>query len=117
MPKSVITIHHLPNSAIHAQFHGNFDEDTIDHSAPHLASALEKESKPNLILDFTSLDYINSRGIGEMSTWFTTVTQKGGQVIFFGANETIRDILEVVSFDDLFEEAKDLPDAQKRLTD
>ncbi|MCX6807775.1 MAG: STAS domain-containing protein [Patescibacteria group bacterium] len=115
MPK-VLDVQNIEGNIILAKFSGNFDEDTIDENASALTQEIEKTKGASLVFDFSSLEYVNSRGIGEISVWYTRIVENNGRVLYFGANSTIKDILEVVSFTDLFEEVKDLDAAKKSLS-
>ncbi len=113
----ILTINQPEPHIVVATFAGNFDEDSIDDHAPKLTSALEPEGVTALIFDFTNLEYINSRGMGEMAEWYRQIAERTGRILSFGASDRIQDLLEVVGFSDIFEPVKDVDDALKKLAE
>ena len=51
---------------------------------------------PVLVLDFTGLEYMNSKSIGYVTDWFTQASAKNGSISIVGPKPNILDILKVV---------------------
>lgn len=65
-------------------------------------------SGPKLILlNMGEVSYINSKGIGELVSGFTTTTNTGGQLKLLNLNKPVRDLLEITGFYTVFDVHED----------
>ena len=85
------------------KFTGQLDETNIEEEAKKVYGVLESESPANLIFDFSGLTYLNSKSIGYIADWQQKISQNGGKLVVFGAQENIFDILDVVGLTNLIE--------------
>ena len=64
-----------------------------------LASGGQKK----LLLNLAEVSYIDSSGIGEMVSGFTTVTNQGGQVKLLNLTKRVKDLLQITKLYTVFE--------------
>lgn len=82
-------------------------------TAPQLEEKLEKEIDPekifagkeakseiHFVMDFEKLGYISSAGLRVILSFYKKINNKGGKLIIKGANQTIRETLEMTGFSD-----------------
>ena len=71
------------------------------------APVLEKELKESLngieelVLDFSSLDYISSAGLRVLLSAQKTINAAKGTMVVSGANDIVKEIFEVTGFSDI----------------
>lgn len=75
---------------------GQLDETNVDHEAKRIYQVITEMAVPYLFMDFTGLDYMNSKSIGYLTDWFTQATAKNGSIAIIGPKPNILDILKVV---------------------
>lgn len=56
-----------------------------------------------LLLNLGEVSYIDSSGIGEMVSGFTTVTNNGGQLKLLGLSKRVKDLLQITKLYTVFE--------------
>jgi len=56
-----------------------------------------------VLLSLGEVSYIDSSGIGEMVSGFTTVTNLGGQLKLVGLNKRVKDLLQITKLYTVFE--------------
>jgi anti-sigma B factor antagonist len=56
-----------------------------------------------ILLNLGDVSYIDSSGIGELVSGFTTVTNQGGQLKLLGLSKRIQDLLQVTKLYTVFE--------------
>ncbi|HEX3682044.1 MAG TPA: STAS domain-containing protein [Bryobacteraceae bacterium] len=56
-----------------------------------------------LLLNLGDVSYIDSSGIGEMVSGFTTVTNNGGQMKLVGLSKRIKDLLQITKLYTVFD--------------
>jgi anti-sigma B factor antagonist len=56
-----------------------------------------------LLLNLAEVSYIDSSGIGEMVSGFTTVTSQGGQVKLLNLTTKVKDLLQITKLYTVFE--------------
>jgi anti-sigma B factor antagonist len=59
--------------------------------------------KKKLLLNLAEVSYIDSSGIGEMVSGFTTVTNQGGQVKLLNLTKRVKDLLQITKLYTVFE--------------
>ncbi len=64
-----------------------------------LASAGNKK----LLLNLADVSYIDSSGIGEMVSGFTTITNQGGVLKLLSLNKRVKDLLQITKLYTVFE--------------
>lgn len=83
-------------------FKGQLDETNVDEKAKLIYAQIEKTPKNlYLLLDFENLEYMNSKGIGYLTDWFSKISEGGGKIAIVKARPNILDILEVVGLTQL----------------
>jgi anti-sigma B factor antagonist len=64
-----------------------------------------------LLLNLAEISYIDSSGIGEMVSGFTTVTNQGGAVKLLNLTKRVKDLLQITKLYTVFEVFDDEADA------
>ena len=77
-------------------FAGQLDETNVDEEAKKIYKVIEEMPLPNLLLDFSSLTYINSKAIGYLTDWYSRTAAKNGKIVIAQPQPNILDILKVV---------------------
>lgn len=77
-----------------------------------LASTGDKK----ILLNLGDVSYIDSSGIGELVSGFTTVTNHGGQLKLLGLNKRIKDLLQITKLYTVFEVFEDEASAVRSFT-
>jgi anti-sigma B factor antagonist len=72
----------------------------------HIAKGEKK-----ILLNLGEVSYIDSSGIGELVSGFTTVTNQGGQMKLLGLNKRVKDLLQVTKLYTVFEVFEDEAEA------
>ena len=68
---------------------------------------LATKGEKKLLLNLGEVTYIDSSGIGEMVSGFTTVTNQGGQLKLVGLNKRVKDLLQITKLYTVFEAFED----------
>jgi anti-sigma B factor antagonist len=68
---------------------------------------LSSAGKKKLLLNLAEVSYIDSSGIGEMVSGFTTVTNAGGQVKLLNLTKRVKDLLQITKLYTVFEVFED----------
>ena len=64
---------------------------------------LAQKGYKKLLLNLSGVSYIDSSGIGEMVSGFTTVTNNGGQLKLVGLSKRVKDLLQITKLYTVFE--------------
>jgi anti-sigma B factor antagonist len=64
---------------------------------------LASKGNKKLLLNLSEVSYIDSSGIGEMVSSFTTVTNHGGQLKLLGLSKRVKDLLQITKLYTVFE--------------
>ncbi len=80
---------------------GFLDAHTVDHFERSLDEAQEKGFK-TIILDFSSLDYISSAGIGSLMNYTKIMKDKGGELIILRPTDKVYRIFDLLGFSKIF---------------
>ncbi len=64
-----------------------------------------------ILLNLGDVTYIDSSGIGELVSGFTTVTNSGGSLKLLGLNKRVKDLLQVTKLYTVFEAFEDEAEA------
>jgi anti-sigma B factor antagonist len=68
---------------------------------------LISEGKKKIVLNLAHVDYIDSSGVGELVSSFTTVRNSGGELKLLGLSKKVRDILQVTKLYTVFDIKED----------
>ena len=60
-----------------------------------------------ILLNLGEVTYIDSSGIGELVSGFTTVTNAGGQLKLLGLNKRVKDLLQITKLYTVFDVHED----------
>lgn len=96
-------------------FVGQLDETNVDHEAKKIYQVVEEMSEPILFLDFSGLEYMNSKSIGYVTDWFTQASAKKGSISIIGPKPNILDILKVVGITQIITVYSTLEEAKAAL--
>ena len=72
--------------------------------------------KKKLLLNLGEVSYIDSSGIGELVSGFTTVTNAGGQVKLLNLTKRVKDLLQITKLYTVFEVFEDEATAVRSFT-
>jgi anti-sigma B factor antagonist len=72
---------------------------------------LTAQGKKKLLLNLSDVSYIDSSGIGEMVSGFTTVTNNRGQFKLVGLSKRIKDLLQITKLYTVFDSYDDEAEA------
>jgi anti-sigma B factor antagonist len=72
---------------------------------------LAAKGDKKIILNLNEVSYIDSSGIGELVSGFTTVTNHGGQLKLVGLSKRVKDLLQVTKLYTVFEAFEEEADA------
>ena len=64
---------------------------------------LANKGDKKLLINLSEVSYIDSSGIGEMVSGFTTVTNHGGQLKLLGLSKRVKDLLQITKLYTVFE--------------
>jgi anti-sigma B factor antagonist len=64
---------------------------------------LAAKGNKKLLLNLGEVSYIDSSGIGEMVSGFTSVTNSGGQLKLLGLSKRVKDLLQITKLYTVFE--------------
>jgi anti-sigma B factor antagonist len=78
----------------------------------------EMVSKGNkhILLNLGEVSYIDSSGIGELVSGFTTVTNSGGQLKLLNLNKRVKDLLQITKLYTVFDVHEDEASAIRSFT-
>jgi anti-sigma B factor antagonist len=68
---------------------------------------LAAKGNKKILVNLTDVSYIDSSGIGEMVSSFTTVTNHGGQLKLLGLTKRVKDLLQITKLYTVFEVFED----------
>jgi anti-sigma B factor antagonist len=80
---------------------------TLGEGASTFRDTLAGGGKKKLLLNLGEVSYIDSSGIGEMVSGFTTVTNAGGQVKLLNLTKRVKDLLQITKLYTVFEVFED----------
>lgn len=96
-------------------FAGQLDETNVDEEAKKIYAAIDGMKEPRLILDFSGLDYMNSKSIGYLTDWYSRVMSKNGKMVITSPKPNILDILKVVGITQIISVCSSLEEAKGEL--
>lgn len=96
-------------------FAGQLDETNVDHEAKQIYQVITEMIEPILLLDFSGLEYMNSKSIGYVTDWFTQASAKNGSISIIGPKPNILDILKVVGITQIITVYSSLEEAKTAL--
>jgi anti-sigma B factor antagonist len=68
---------------------------------------LVSKSQKKILLNLGDVSYIDSSGIGELVSGFTTVTNSGGNLKLLGLNKRVKDLLQITKLYTVFDVHED----------
>jgi anti-sigma B factor antagonist len=72
---------------------------------------LASKGDKKLLLNLSEVSYIDSSGIGELVSGFTTVTNHGGSLKLIGLSKRVKDLLQITKLYTVFEVFEDEAEA------
>ena len=87
---------------------------TIGEGSVSLRSAIRRlieEGKKKILLNLSNVGYVDSSGIGELVSSFTTVNREGGQLKIVNLTQKIQDLLAITKLLTVFDVYDDEPTA------
>jgi len=87
---------------------------TLGEGSSTLRDALKElvaKGDKKILLNLGDVTYIDSSGIGELVSGFTTVTNQGGSLKLLGLNKRVKDLLQVTKLYTVFEAFEDEAEA------
>jgi anti-sigma B factor antagonist len=83
---------------------------TLGEGSSALRDALRdmvSKNQKKILLNLGEVSYIDSSGIGELVSGFTTVTNSGGQLKLLGLNKRVKDLLQITKLYTVFDVHED----------
>jgi anti-sigma B factor antagonist len=77
---------------------------------------LASKGDKKLLLNLSEVSYIDSSGIGELVSGFTTVTNHGGSLKLVGLSKRVKDLLQITKLYTVFEVYDDEAEAVRSFT-
>jgi anti-sigma B factor antagonist len=77
----------------------------LSRRAPSLSKPLKEllaDGRSNLILNLSALSYVDSSGLGQLITVWTSIGKRGGQFILVRPSPQVRKQLEITKLDTVF---------------
>jgi anti-sigma B factor antagonist len=74
------------------------------------------KGQKKILLNLGEVSYIDSSGIGELVSGFTTVTNSGGQLKLLGLNKRVKDLLQITKLYTVFDVHEDEAGAVRSFT-
>ena len=71
-----------------------------------LINKLVTEGKRHFVLNIAGVDYVDSSGLGQLVTIWTSVRNKGGHVIVLSPTHRVEKLLEITRLDTVFQVLK-----------
>ncbi len=81
----------------------------------NLRDMVSKNQK-KILLNLADVSYIDSSGIGELVSGFTTVTNSGGQLKLLNLNKRVKDLLQITKLYTVFDVHEDEAHAIRSFT-
>lgn len=97
-------------------FEGQLDETNVDNEAKKIYQVILEMTEPNLILDFSGLEYMNSKSIGYLTDWYSQITAKNGKIVISRPRANIMDILKVVGITQIIDTFENADEAKAAIT-
>jgi anti-sigma B factor antagonist len=79
---------------------------TIGEGSVALRTAIRRlieEGKKKILLNLANVGYIDSSGIGELVSSFTTINREGGQLKLLNLSQKIRDLMVITKLHTVFD--------------
>jgi anti-sigma B factor antagonist len=77
---------------------------------------LAAKGDKKILMNLSEVSYIDSSGIGELVSGFTTVTNHGGQLKLLGLSKRVKDLLQITKLYTVFEVFDDEAEAVRSYT-
>ena len=74
------------------------------------------KGQKKILLNLGEVSYIDSSGIGELVSGFTSVTNSGGQLKLLGLNKRVKDLLQITKLYTVFDVHEDEASAVRSFT-
>ncbi len=87
---------------------------TIGEGSVAVRSAIRRlleEGKKKILLNLAGVSYVDSSGIGELVSSFTTINREGGQLKLLNLTQKIQDLLAITKLLTVFDVYEDEPTA------
>ncbi len=72
---------------------------------------LSAKGSKKILLNLSDVSYIDSSGIGEMVSGFTTITNSGGKLKLLGLSKRVKDLLQITKLYTVFDAFDDEAEA------
>lgn len=69
------------------------------------------EDKKSLVLDLSGVSYMDSAGVGELVSVYTSVKNRGGELKLSGLTKKIKDLLSITQLMTIFDTYEDVDQA------
>ena len=77
---------------------------------------LVSKGQKKVLLNLSDVNYIDSSGIGELVSGFTTITNAGGQLKLLGLTNRVKDLLQITKLYTVFDVHEDEAHAVRSFT-
>ncbi len=98
------------------KFVGQLDESNIDLNSKTIYEIIAQHPKELfLLLDFSRLEYMNSKSIGYLTDWYGRITEGGGKIVISSPPASVQEILQAVGVTELVKCYNSLEEAKFQL--
>lgn len=105
-----------PSQAKVVHVKGQLDESNVDEEAKKIYQIIDGSGDGfTLLLEFSELEYMNSKAVGYLTDWYTKLSDKSGKILIVQPKENILDILQVVGLTQLIQTYPTMDEARLAL--
>jgi anti-sigma B factor antagonist len=79
-----------------------------------LVNGILNKNRHNFVLNLTGVDYIDSSGLGQLISIWTSIQNRKGQLIILNPNKRIRRLFEITRLNTVLEICEEESDAVKK---
>ena len=94
----------------HIVLSGAIDESNLEMVKTVVGPLMDDHTKKILALDFTNVEYINSKVVGYIASLYTLGQVNSTKLVIVGQNTNVMDILSLVGLTTLIEQKKSIND-------
>jgi anti-sigma B factor antagonist len=79
-----------------------------------LVNGILGKGRYNFVINLASVDYIDSSGLGQLVSIWTSIRNRGGQMTVLNPKRRVRRLFEITRLNTVFEICEQEPDAVKK---
>ena len=95
-------LHHIKEECLVLSLNGDLIGENSGTEILEIVGDVMNKNITVIAVDFTSVRYMNSIGLGVLITLLTRVKNKGGDVVVINPSEQIKKLLQITKLDEVF---------------